>query len=286
MNKIVIVDDEPDIHTVSEMVLRKLRFREEPVQMFFLPDGKSLLEHMREHPDTAVILLDVVMEDEEAGLRAVKHIREDLLNTVVRILLRTGQPGRAPEKEIIENYDIDGYLAKAELTHTRLFSTVRTALKNFYELLSLQQHRDMFWQVSQLMIKMTESKNLQECLESCVQSTTLLMSCPFSALYLQSHEVAEGVPPYLQIVSDADAVNLPEHDAVMKALNPEVLAASTWDNLSPWHQGQRLRFRAPRTAREGLLYLPRQPLSTLEQQVLQLLVSQTSFAIDMFTHSR
>jgi hypothetical protein len=96
---------------------------------------------MKANPDIAVVLLDVVMESESAGLDACKRIREELGNRLVRILLRTGQPGAAPERETIDAYDIDGYLAKAEITSGRLYSAVRTALRTHDDLVELDRHR-------------------------------------------------------------------------------------------------------------------------------------------------
>lgn len=284
--KVVIVDDEPDIHTVSQMVLKKLRFQGHPVQLFFLPDAKSFIEHMQEHPDTAVVLLDVVMEDEQAGLRAVKQVREVLLNDVVRILLRTGQPGRAPEQQVIETYDIDGYLAKAEMTNTRLFSAVRTALKNYHELLSLQQHRDMLWQVTQLMMNMTASESLTECLERFVHSAALLVPSELSVLYLETPEdpLDETAPPYHLFFSGPDEKSdaaLAEESAAVVGLFAEQKGLEPGE-AARWHEGYVLPFRSRRAPQQGFLYLQRAELSPLELQVLTLLASQTGFALELF----
>jgi len=140
--RILIVDDEPDVHTLTRMSLKKMRFNDQDLELVFHDNGKDAIKELDEHPETAVILMDVVMESDTAGLDAVKAIREDLGNEMVRVFLRTGQPGAALEKKVIETYDIDGYLSKAELTQTRLFSAVRTGLKSYSELLLLQEYRD------------------------------------------------------------------------------------------------------------------------------------------------
>ena len=82
--------------------------------------GQEAKQLIQAHPDTAVILLDVVMEAEDAGLQVVKYIREELGNQLVRIILRTGQPGQAPENFVVVNYGIDDYKTKTELTSQRL----------------------------------------------------------------------------------------------------------------------------------------------------------------------
>ena len=112
--KVLIADDEPDIHAITRLSLRDLVHGEEPVEFISAKSGRETVERLREQPDIGVVLLDVVMEDEHAGLEAIGAIREQLGNRLVRILLRTGQPGAAPERETIERYDIDGYLPKGE----------------------------------------------------------------------------------------------------------------------------------------------------------------------------
>jgi PAS domain S-box-containing protein len=91
--------------------------------------------------DIAIILLDVVMETDDAGLRLVHHIRDEMGWDETRIVLRTGQPGMAPERDVILRYDINDYKAKSELTDSRLFTTVVTALRSYRHLRSLEESR-------------------------------------------------------------------------------------------------------------------------------------------------
>ena len=139
--KVLIVDDEPDIHAVTRLSLRGVSYGGRNCEIMAADTGVAAVEMMRDHQDIAVIILDVVMETDHAGLDACKAIREEIGNSTVRIILRTGQPGQAPEKETINKYDIDGYLAKANLDATRLYSSVRTALKAWQELVTLQRYQ-------------------------------------------------------------------------------------------------------------------------------------------------
>ena len=138
--RILVVDDEPDIHAVTKLSVRGLTYADREVEMLSAKSGAEAVETMHANPDIAVILLDVVMETDSAGLDACRAIRDELGNHLVRVVLRTGQPGQAPEKETIDDYDLDGYLAKAELNATRLYSTLRAALKSWHELVQLQRH--------------------------------------------------------------------------------------------------------------------------------------------------
>ena len=137
-HRILIVDDEEDVHAITRLSLRGLRYRGRRLEFLTATTGRSAVEIMRRHPGIAVILLDVVMENDHAGLDACRAIRDELDNAFVRILLRTGQAGVAPEKKVIEEYDIDGYLAKGELTSMRLYTAVRTSLKAYGELMDLE----------------------------------------------------------------------------------------------------------------------------------------------------
>lgn len=279
-NKIAIVDDEPDIHTLTRLALKKMSFRNLPVELFFLHSAADLIEHLRNHPDTSVILLDVVMEDEQAGLRAIESVRNELNNTLVRILLRTGQPGVAPEHEIIERYDIDGYLAKAELTSQRLFSSVRSALKNFDELQRLQQHSDTLWQVTQIMMNITQKENLESCLQTLLHGASLLLPSQLSLIFLHSGNpdgslLVQGSPekPMAQAREEAQYLNhrLAETASTLKQETQRFAQGYLFPIAMQGSSGS-----------VGFLYLQRPQFSALEHQITTLLNHQTAFTIKQF----
>jgi len=132
--KILLVDDEEAIHRVSVLTLKQLKFENRRLEFFHCYSGKEAKDFMSEHKDIALIFLDVVMETEHAGLDVVRFIRDELKNIEVRIILRTGQPGVAPESDIINNYDINDYKTKTELTSAKLETSVISALRAYQEL--------------------------------------------------------------------------------------------------------------------------------------------------------
>lgn len=139
--KVIIVDDEPEVHSITKMVLRDYSFLKRSIDFisaFSAGEAKAILA---QETDAAIIILDVVMETDDAGLKLVKYIREELKNRIVRIIMRTGQPGKAPENDIITNYDINDYKAKTELTTQKLFTTVTTALRSYNDLLTIEKNR-------------------------------------------------------------------------------------------------------------------------------------------------
>lgn len=139
--KIMLVDDEEEIHNVTRLALSDFTFENRGISFISAYTGEEAKQLIQEHPDTALILLDVVMETDDAGLMVAKHIREVLRNLLVRIVLRTGQPGQAPEGTVIVDYDINDYKAKTELTTQKLFTTVVTALRAFRYVTAIEQHR-------------------------------------------------------------------------------------------------------------------------------------------------
>ena len=129
--QILVVDDDPEVLAVTHLCLRDFRFAGRRVVLLDAESGAAAREVLARTPDIALILLDVVMETEHAGLDLVRHVREELGNAAVRIVLRTGQPGQAPAMEVTERYQIDDYRTKTELTFERLQVLVTTALRTY-----------------------------------------------------------------------------------------------------------------------------------------------------------
>ncbi|MGB0694388.1 MAG: sensor histidine kinase [Rhodospirillaceae bacterium] len=135
---VLIVDDDPEVHLITRAVLYPLRFKGRALALKSAYSAYEAEAVIAADPTIAVILLDVVMETEDAGLRLVKTIREKLGNRMVRIILRTGQPGQAPEREVIIDYDINDYKAKTELTAQKLFTSMVAALRSYDDLRALE----------------------------------------------------------------------------------------------------------------------------------------------------
>ena len=107
--KVLIVDDEEAVHSVTKLSLAHLRYEGRRIEFFSAFSAAQAREILAAEAEIAVILLDVVMEEEDSGLRLARYIRYDLGNRMVRIILRTGQPGQAPEERVILEYDINDY---------------------------------------------------------------------------------------------------------------------------------------------------------------------------------
>ena len=128
---VLIVDDEPEMHAITRLALRDLSFRGRGLNFLSAHSGREAETLLRSNDDIALILLDVVMETEDAGLKVAQFVRESLRNERVRIVLRTGQPGQAPERNVIVEYDINDYKEKTELTSQKLVTTVISSLRTY-----------------------------------------------------------------------------------------------------------------------------------------------------------
>lgn len=127
--KLLIADDEPEMHEVTRLALRGLRFAGRRIEFLSAFSGRDACAMLEADPDIAIVLLDVVMESDDAGLQVVRHVRDTLGNHALRIILRTGQAGQAPERHLILDYDINDYKEKTELTAARLTTAVVASLR-------------------------------------------------------------------------------------------------------------------------------------------------------------
>lgn len=136
---ILIADDEEEVHRVTTIALAGVDFKGRPLQFLHAYSAAEARGILEGNAEIAIILLDVVMEAEDAGLQLVREIREDMGNRRIRIVLRTGQAGMAPEREVVIAHDINDYKSKTELTRQKLLTCVISALRSFDDIVSLEK---------------------------------------------------------------------------------------------------------------------------------------------------
>ncbi len=136
---ILVVDDEPDVHVVTELALKHRRWRGRGFALVSAHSAEAARRLLADpnSPKLDVAIVDVVMETQSAGLDLCRYVRATMPPTL-RVILRTGQPGAAPEEEVLNTYDIDYYLAKGDATAERLFAVVRACLRSAEDLETLR----------------------------------------------------------------------------------------------------------------------------------------------------
>ena len=139
--RIMIIDDDPDVHSATTFALGSLEIQHRALSFLHAYSAAEARDILKTETDIAIILLDVVMEQEDAGLQLVSHIRKTLGLTDVRIILRTGQPGYAPEIDAIRDYDINDYKTKSELTRTKLYTAVTSAIRSYEQICAISASR-------------------------------------------------------------------------------------------------------------------------------------------------
>lgn len=139
--KVLVVDDEPAVRKMTALNLTGFEFAGRGLSIIEAGSGHEAKGALDAHADIAVALIDVVMESDDAGLCLVEHIRNNLGNRLMRLIIRTGQPGLAPERYVVDTYDIDDYKDKTELTVQKLYTTVRTSLKAYRDLQTIELNR-------------------------------------------------------------------------------------------------------------------------------------------------
>lgn len=181
--QILVVDDEEDVHRVTRLVLKDVRFLGKPIRIHGCHSRSEAEQFLSTHSDIAIVLLDVVMEEENAGLKLVRYIRETLGNSMVRIILRTGQPGQAPETEVVLQYDINDYKCKTELTSEKLFTTVIAALRSWRDMVTIDRSKKGLERIIQASAGIFEAQSLREFVSGVLMQLVSMLGLENDALY-------------------------------------------------------------------------------------------------------
>ena len=138
---VLIVDDDESIHQITALVLKNFEFEQRPLQLLHAYSAAAAEQLIREHTDIALGIIDVVMETQHAGLDLIRIIRNDIKNQRMRLILRTGQPGEAPEENVIRDYDINDYKNKTEVTAIKLKTLLYAGLRSYRDICFIEQHK-------------------------------------------------------------------------------------------------------------------------------------------------
>ena len=136
--KILVVDDDPSVHQMTDFVLKDQHFFGRPLDIISAHSASAAFQVLKKQDDIALALIDVVMESEQAGFTLVKQIRDELTNHHIRLIIRTGQPGKSSEESIAKEYEIHGYFNKIEITSDKLKAIIHTALRSYQDITELE----------------------------------------------------------------------------------------------------------------------------------------------------
>jgi len=201
---VLIVDDEESVHEVTHLALDKFEFEGHPLAFISAYSGAEAKAILATQTDIALILLDVVMESDDAGLEVARHVRQQLHNKQVRIVLRTGQPGQAPEEQVVRDYDINDYREKTELTRRKFFTTVYAALRAYRDIITIERHRRGLEKVISSSSSIFKMRSLDQFIGG-------LMSQVLSVLKLDDSALEHGASAFMV----AQDENAPDHPTIL-----------------------------------------------------------------------
>lgn len=201
---LLIVDDEDEIHKVTSLVLSNFEFEGKGLKILSAYGELEARKILEENKDIAVILLDVVMEEEDSGLKLVNHIRNVMKNSKVRIILRTGQPGKAPEDSIIKNFDINDYKAKTELTVQKLNTSLYSALRSYRDLEVIERSKKGLSMVIEATKDVLKYKRINHFAEGIFSQLSTLISLTSDSIFARSRPISDS----LFLMEDQDEIQI------------------------------------------------------------------------------
>ena len=281
--KVMIVDDEQDIHSVTRMVTHQMQFMGLPVKTLSAYSGTEAKKMIKEHPDTALMFLDVVMETEHAGLDVVKYVRNELQNTQTRIILRTGQPGQAPELNVIVEYDINDYKEKAELTSQKLRTTIYASLRNYRDIQAIELTKHNLEAMIRYSHELLHEQAIQDFATHVLKQLTTLLHLGDDALYYRvaenhdEQEVLVGIGEF-SAYSDFKISQLP------KEIQAELSEVHRTQN-SLYYGDRYIAYFQTEEGSEHILYSrgkPRHEFSEYDQHLIEVYCHHVATAFSVF----
>ncbi|ENY72164.1 putative sensory transduction protein [Aeromonas diversa CDC 2478-85] len=276
---VLIVDDEPDIHAATRLAVRDIRYKERGLELLSAHNGGEAIAILKARPDIALVLLDVVMESDDAGLKVARRIREELGNHLVRIVLRTGQPGQAPEKQVVLDYDINDYKTKTELTAQKLFTSVIASLRSYESLHALECSRQGLSKILDGAGDLYRLRSLKEFASGVLRQVSALLDVGAEGILCAERTRHDGE---LQILATTgiydpllEGAELARFPNLIKALDAAI------DGSNYLEQSGEAIFLRAQNGREFVLCLtPAWPLEPIEQDLFGIFCQRISAAYD------
>jgi diguanylate cyclase (GGDEF)-like protein len=219
--KVLIVDDDPEIHSVTQLALSDLVVLGRHLEYLHAYSGRDACKLIEENNDIVLVLLDVVMETDDAGLNVVKHIRETLSRQDIRIVLRTGQPGYAPEESVIKDYDINDYKTKTELTRRKLVTTVYAAIRSFQQIDSVTKNREGLEKIIGAAANLLELHSVHEYAQGVLAQLKQLSDSDKSVFCARGQGIVEGADDLSLYILGQDGLSDTKINQKLSVLNDD-----------------------------------------------------------------
>ncbi|WP_426415917.1 DUF3369 domain-containing protein [Aestuariirhabdus sp. LZHN29] len=285
--KILVVDDEEEIHSVTRLVLSDYLFGGRKLEIISAYSAQEAREKLELHPDTAVALVDVVMETDHAGLDLIKIIRSEMANSSIRLVLRTGQPGQAPEETVISDYDINDYKDKTELTATKLRTLMYSTLRSYRDIIALEASRKGLEQVIHASAHIFEITSLQRFTSAVLLQLTSLLDLSEHAAYFKvssgfaatregnGYHVLAGTGSYEPLIGQHNC-----HDELPEQVY-QTLETATQERCNQYFDDHMVAYFETRSGQEHLLFISNfGKLNGLDRQLIEIFCANVSIAFE------
>ncbi|MBU2897753.1 EAL domain-containing protein [Vibrio hepatarius] len=280
--RVLIVDDDEEVHHATELALKDLIVEDRPLELLHAYSAKHAKSILCDEADIGVILLDVVMETEHAGLELVEMIRDELDMHALRIILRTGQPGYAPEMETIQRYDINDYRTKPELTRIRLFTILTSSIRAYNQIRSQQIMRQGLEKVVKASTELAHLHGMQMFAEGAVKQISAIMQIEPDGLICAQETQDDKVVGPIIIAASGRYSNFVQTS--LDTLDSEHIRKSIIQCLetktSLLEQGLTLYFSTERGRGVAAYVDVRRPLENIDKHLLEVFCANLSVGFD------
>ncbi|PJG50887.1 histidine kinase [Bradyrhizobium forestalis] len=280
--KIAVIDDDPAVHDGTRFALSDYSLNGQSLEIlsaYSAAEGRKL---MAEHGDIAAVLLDVIMETDVAGLELVEFIRNEIRNETVRIILRTGQPGQAPERRVIVQYDINDYKAKTELTADKLFTSLTAALRSYQQLERMVQTRRGLEIIIDAASTLYDFKSMQRLAEGVLTQLASLLNVDCAGILVLRDN--GGTDPELSVLAGSGCYSRFIGTTSSKALDPELremVEAAFQRRKNEFADHRSVIYLRTGSGREVVVLLQAErELSETDRSLVEIFSSRLSIAFD------
>src|SRR5579871_3818799 len=280
--KVAVIDDDPAVHDGTRFALSDYVLNGQRLDILSASSAAEGRELLARHPDVAAVLLDVIMETDSAGLDLVHFIRSTLKNETVRIILRTGQPGQAPERRVIIDYDINDYKAKTELTADKLFTSLTAALRSYQQLQRMVETRRGLEIIIDAASTLYDFKSMQRLAEGVLTQIASLLNVDCAGILVlrdggsagDDFSVLAGSGCYSRFIGNSSA----------RSLDPDlrIMVEAAFKRRKHEFVDQRIvRYIRTGSGREVVVLLQAErPLSETDRSLVEIFGSRLSIAFD------
>lgn len=271
--KVAIIDDERQVHAVTKLVLGNTRIDDIPLEFLSAYSAAEGLRLFQDHPDIALAFVDVVMEQDDAGLRLIHQVRNELDNHTTRIVLRTGQPGSSPEETVIRTYDINDYKSKTELTDTKLKTCAYSCIRSYRDIVTIEASQRGMRKVIDASDSVLLSQTLHQFGNAVLEHMIQLLGLDTTEMYVISrHQDLYGDMEMKLLAATGATVQL--HNDWDTSIVPQQVQRQilrVLETKTSYHgDGVFIGYYNTDPRTESVLYTNRNPESAVQEDILKL----------------